>query len=244
LSSEIHQTSMENFFQTCKVIDLSHPLHPDIPRWPGDPPLEFADVATMELDGFNLRRFSMGEHTGTHLNAPAGFRAGGEGIDQYPSSSLVVPAIVLDVRERAHANPDYVLGVDVLLNWEREHGKVPAGSLALLHTGWQEKWDDPTAYLGDGGDGVLHFPGFGVQALGMLLTQRGSVGIGIDTHGVDGGRDTTFSINRKTLDRQRIVIENLRNLDQLPPLGATLVIGTLRLVGGSGSPASVLAFVP
>ena len=235
---------MKNLFQSHQVIDLSHPLHPNIPRWPGDPALEFTDVATMEVDGFYLRRISMGEHTGTHVNAPAGFRSGGEGIDEYPPSSLVAPAIVLDVRERADVNPDYVLGVDVLLDWEREHGKIPAGCLALLHTGWQEKWDDPPAYLGDGGDGVLHFPGFGVQALGMLLTQRGAVGIGIDTPGVDGGKDTAFTINRKTLDRKRIVIENLCNLDRLPPAGATLVIGTLRLVGGSGSPASVLAFVP
>jgi len=235
---------MTSFFSSHQVIDLSHPLHPNIPRWPGDPAPEFADIATVELDGFYLRRFSMGEHAGTHVNAPVGFHADGAGIDQYPPSSLVAPAIVLDVRERAAVNPDYVLGVDVLLDWEREHGKIPAGSLALLNTGWPEKWDDPPAYLGDRGDGVLHFPGFGVQALGMLLTQRGAVGIGIDTPGVDGGRDSAFSINRKTLDRQRIVIENLCNLDRLPAKGATLVIGVLRLVGGSGSPASVLAFVP
>ena len=235
---------MRNFFQSHQVIDLSHSLHPNVPRWPGDPAPEYADVATLKVDGFYLRRFSMGEHTGTHVNAPAGFHSGGASIDQYPPESLVAPAIVLDVRQRAEVNPDYLLGVDVLLDWEREHGKIPAGSLALLHTGWQEKWDDPPEYLGDGGDGALHFPGFGVQALGMLLTQRGAVGIGIDTHGVDGGKDTAFTVNRKTLDRQRIVIENLCNLDRLPPIGATLVIGILRLVGGSGSPASVLAFVP
>lgn len=227
-----------------QVIDLSHTLHPNIPQWPGDPKLEFEEVASLERDGFYLRRLSLGEHSGTHVNAPAGFHPAGAGIDQYPPSAFVAPAIVIDVQERAAANPDYRLGVNVLLEWEKEHGAVPAGSLALLNTGWDKKWYDPPAYLGEGDDGVLHFPGLGVEALGVLLTQRGAAGIGIDTHGVDGGRDTTFSINRRTLDRQRIVLENLCNLDQLPPVGATLVIGALRLQGGSGSPASVLAFVP
>ena len=235
---------MDTFLQSRQVIDLSHPLHPDIPQWPGDPTPEFEEVATLERDGFYLRRLSLGEHSGTHVNAPAGFQPGGAGIDQYPPTAFVAPAIVIDARERAGANPDYLLGVNVLLDWEKEHGLIPPGSLALLHTGWQEKWEDPQAYLGDRGDGALHFPGFGVQALGVLLTQRGAVGIGIDTHGVDGGIDTTFSVNRRVLERQRIVLENLCNLDQLPPLGATLVIGALKLRGGSGSPASVLAFIP
>lgn len=235
---------METSLQIHRVIDLSHTLHPNIPQWPGDPGLEFEEVATLERDGFYLRRFSVGEHSGTHVNAPAGFHPGGPGIEQYPPSAFVAPAIVIDARQRAAANPDYRLGVNVLLEWEQEHGIIPAGCLVLLHTGWQEKWDDPAAYLGNGGDGALHFPGFGVEALGVLLTQRGAAGIGIDTHGVDGGRDTTFSINRRVLERQRIVLENLCNLDQLPPIDATLVIGALKLQGGSGSPASVLALIP
>ena len=171
-----------------QVIDLSHTLHPNIPQWPGDPKPEFQEVASLDRDGFYLRRFSLGEHSGTHVNAPAGFHPDGVGIDQYLPSAFVAPAIVIDVRERALANPDYRLGVNVLLEWEKEHGSVPAGSLALLHTGWDEKWHDPNAYLGKGDDGVLHFPGFGVEALGVLLTQRGAAGIGIDTHGVDGGQ--------------------------------------------------------
>ena len=150
----------------------------------------------------------------------------------------------MDVRERVVANPDYVMGVNVVLEWERKYGPVPAQCLTILRTGWEDKWADPSAYLGIDAEGVPHFPGFGVEAAGVLLTQRGVAGIGIDTHGVDGGRDSTFSINRRALERPRLVLENLRNLGELPPVGATVVIGVLRLVGGSGSPVSVLAFVP
>ena len=227
-----------------RVVSLSHSLHPGIPRWPGDPPVEFQDVASIAEDGFFMRRFSLGEHGATHLNAPATFYPDGVGIDAYPAESLVASAVVIDASEEAQANPDYLLTMTRLLAWEREHGPVPAGSVVLLLTGWQDKWNNPAAYLGKDAAGKLHFPGFGVQAAGVLLTQRGVAGVGIDTHGVDGGQDEAFSINRRVLERPRLVLENLTNLEQLPPTGATLVIGALGLAGGSGSPVSALAFVP
>ena len=227
-----------------QVVNLSQPLHPNIPCWPGDPPVTLETVAWLERDGYFLRRLSIGEHSGTHLNAPAAFHAGGGGVDGYAAASLVAPAVVIDARGEARANPDYLLTMTRLLAWERQHGEAPAGSLVLLLTGWQDRWHNPAEFLGIAGDGELHFPGFGVQALGVLLTQRGVAGLGIDTHGVDGGQDTAFSVNRRVLEQPRIVLENLTNLDQLPPTGATLVIGALRLPGGSGSPAAVTALVP
>ncbi|MCY4366483.1 MAG: cyclase family protein [Chloroflexi bacterium] len=235
---------MNSDFLNRRIVDLSHPLNPSAPCWPGDPVPEFETLAHPDTDGFFLRRFSLGEHTGTHVNAPASFHPGGASIDEYPPSSFVVPAIVIDARPRALANPDYRLGVNVLLEWERDHGPIPAQCLAIFRSGWEERWTDLEAYLGLEEDGSLNFPGFSAEATGVLLTQRGVAGIGIDTHGVDGGRDTDFSINRRVLERKRLVLENLCNLDQLPPTGTMLVIGILRLEGGSGSPASVLAFVP
>ena len=226
------------------VVCLSHLIHPGIPRWPGDPPVEFETVAGLETEGFLLRRFSLGEHSGTHINAPAGFHPGGMDIAAYPAASLVAPAVVIDGREESRANPDYRLSLAHVLAWERRHGAVPAGSVALLFTGWPDQWSNPAAYLGQTGDGELHFPGFGLPAVNLLLTERGAAGVGIDTHGVDGGQDTTFAVNRRVLEQPRIVLENLANLDQLPPTGATLVIGALRLAGGSGSPVSVMAFLP
>ena len=74
--------------------------------------------------------------------------------------------------------------------------------------------------------------------------ERRIAGVGSDTHGVEPGIDETFSVNRLVLEQPRLVLENLTNLNQLPPLGATLVLGVLRLRGGSGSPVSVLAFIP
>ena len=214
-----------------RAVDLSQPLHPGIPRWPGDPPPEFLDVAQIQRDGYYLRRFSLGEHSGTHLNAPASFHPGGLSVDAYPASSLVAPAVVLDVRTAA-ANPDYALSPAHVLAWEEGHGAIPPGSLVLLYTGWQAKWDRPQEFLGLDDKGVPHFPGFSLAAARFLLAERVVAGLGIDTHGVDGGADSTFAVNRLVLEQPRLVLENLASLDQLPPTGAVLVIGRITMDAG------------
>ena len=227
-----------------RVVDLTHLIRPDMPRWPGDPPVEFQEVAQTDTHGFYLRRFTMGEHSGTHMNAPRSFDAQGAGIDGYSPCDLVVPAIVIDFRAQADTNPDIALTSEELLGWEGRHGLIPAGVIALLYTGQQHKWEDPSAYLGLDRRGGRHFPGFGRDAARLLVEDREVAGLGTDAAGVEPGQDDSFSANRLVLAKRGLILECLANLDQLPPTGATLVIGPLRLEGGSGAPASVLALVP
>ena len=226
-----------------RVVHLSHVIEPEIPQWPGDPAVEFETVAELEQDGYYLRRFSLGEHSATHMNAPNSFYPQGMSIDQYPAESLIAQAIVIDVREKTVINPNYALTLSDVLAWEQQHGQIPSGCVVLLFTGWQSKWSDQGTFFNQDASGALHFPGFGTEATEFLLTERQIAGVGIDTHGVDSGEDTTFATNRLVLEQPRIVLENLTNLDQLPPVGVTLVIGVLRLRGGSGSPAAVLALL-
>ena len=115
--------------------------------------------------------------------------------------------------------------------------------MVLLRTGWQEKWNDRKAFFNQDIRETMHFPGFGVDATELLIQKRNIAGIGIDTHGVDAGKDTSFTINRLVLEKPRIVLENLTNLEQLPPIGITVVIGVLRLRFGSGSPVGVVALI-
>ena len=226
------------------VVDLTHPIRPGIPLWPGDPPVEFEATATIPGDGYFLRRFSMGEHSGTHVSTPSAFFDQGSGPDSILSETLVAPAVVIDARDSVSRDPDYALTWSDLAEWERDHGDIPAGSITLLRTGWSQYWDKPERFINLGTDGLMHTPGFAPQAVSLLLDERGAAGIGIDTHGVDAGMDTALAASRAALGRGALVLECLNNLDQLPVTGATLVAGRLPLAGGSGSPACVLALIP
>lgn len=224
-----------------RVVDLSHTIRPGIPLWPGDPAVEFDAVAEISRHGYLLRRFSMGEHSGTHLSSPAAFYDAAAGPDELPAAGLVLPAIVFDVSDAASENPDYVLTPGDLAQWERRHGPMPPGSLSLLSTGWRRYWDDPERFINADGDGRMHTPGFGLDAARFLLEQRNAAGLGIDTHGIDAGMDAGLSVSRMALARSALVLECLNNLHHLPPAGTTAIVGRLPLAGGSGSPASVLA---
>ncbi|MBE9198651.1 MULTISPECIES: cyclase family protein [unclassified Nodularia (in: cyanobacteria)] len=234
----------QNRITYSRVIHLSHIIDIDIPQWPGDPPVEFTTVAQIPQDGYYLRRFSLGEHSATHINAPNSFHDDGVGIDQYSAESLVLPGVVIDICEAAAVNADYALTIADVLAWEKKNGEIAVGSLVLLHTGWQDKWLDKTAFFNPDASGIMHFPGFGDDATQFLLKERQVAGLGIDTHGVDPGQDNSFTINSLVLAQQRIVLENLTNLQQLPAKGTTVIIGVLRLRDGSGCPVGVLALVP
>lgn len=226
-----------------RVIHLSHVLAPAMPQWPGDPPLQLDPVATLATHGYALRRLTVGEHSGTHANAPSSFHASGVAIDAYPAEALVAPAVVIDVSAAAARDADHRLGLAELAGWEARHGRVPAGAVVLVHSGWAARWDDPRRFLNAGADGRMHFPGVSLAAAEWLVAERGVAGLGIDTHGIDGGDAEMFTVNAHVLERPRLLLENLANLDQLPATGATIVVGVLRLHAGTGSPAAVLAFL-
>jgi kynurenine formamidase/alkylation response protein AidB-like acyl-CoA dehydrogenase len=225
-----------------RVVDLSHVIDTDIPQWQGDPVVEFEVMSEVEKNGYYLRRFSMGEHSATHINAPKSFDENAVGIDQFSTDSLVVNAVVIDIIRETATNPDYVLTVADVLAWEEEHGKIPAGCVVLLNTGWHQKWSNKKEFMNEDAEGIMHFPGFAREVTQFLLQERQIAGVGIDTHGVDSGQDSTFATNCLVLEKQGIVLENLTNLGQLPATGTTLVIGALKLRGGSGSPVAVLGF--
>lgn len=227
-----------------QVVDLTQPLTLDIPIWPGDPAFEVEPWASYETDGYFINRIAIGEHSGTHWGTPNTFIEGARSAELIPVEELVAPAVVIDIRAQAAQNVDYRLTVNDVVAWEAENGEIPAGSVVILFTGWQDKWDDPAAFIGEDADGVLHWPGFGVEAAAFLIEERGAVGLGTDTHGVDPGNDEEFGASYAMYDADGMILECLAGLDQLPPVGATLVVGGWPIEGGSGSPARVFGFIP
>jgi kynurenine formamidase len=227
-----------------QVVDLTQSLKPDMPIWPGDPAFEIEAWASYDTDGYFINRISIGEHSGTHWGTPNTFIEGARSADMIPASELVAPAVVIDIRDKATQDVDYRLTVDDVKAWEAANGEIAAGSVVILFTGWQDRWNDPAAFINQDADGVLHWPGFGADAAQFLVSERHVKGLGTDTHGADPGNDEEYGASYAMYDADGMILECLGGLDKLPPVGTTLVVGGLPIQGGSGSPARVFAFLP
>jgi kynurenine formamidase len=224
-----------------RVVDLTHELHPEIPVWPGNPPFEIRNLAR-HAQGYYANAFSCAEHTGTHVDAPIHFVEGRRSMHEVPASQLVGEACVIDVRDKVARNPDYLVSARDIRDFENRYGQIPQGAFVIARTGWEERWNDPKRYVNMDEQGVMHFPGFGADAAKLLL-ERNIAGVGIDTLSIDHGPSKDFIAHKILLGANKVAIENLANLRELPPRGATIIVGALKIRDGSGAPARVLALV-
>jgi kynurenine formamidase len=236
---------------TAKVVDLSHSFGADTIYWPTSPsgfelkPLHRGP--TQRGFFYYANAFCSPEHGGTHLDAPMHFADGRWTSSDIPIERLVGPAVVLDVTEKAAANPDYTLMPDDIAAWEAARGRIPEGAIVLLRTGWSSRWPNRRAYLGDdtpGDASNLHFPSFGPEAAALLVEERHVRLIGVDTASVDHGPSKDFLVHRIVAAANVGGLENLTNLDQLPATGAWVIALPMKIAGGSGGPARIIALLP
>jgi kynurenine formamidase len=205
---------------------LGHVFDANASIFPGDPAPEITIVNTIDVDGFLLERVTTGTHTGTHLSAPGHFIAGAPTVDQLPASDFAWPAYVIDVRTRTAADPDFQLTVADVRKYERQVGKIPAGAMVILYTGFQDRWATP-GYLDTA-------PGISAAAVKFLFAQRGIKGVGSDTFGPDASSDVDFEASTEVYSNGGVTIENIANLDQLHLTGDLIIAPTTALAAGSG----------
>jgi kynurenine formamidase len=226
-----------------RLVDLSYAINDKLVSWPGDPKVFEAKVnGTVEKDGYFTRSFWMLEHYGTHLDAPAHFPPGKSTVEQIAPEKFFGPAVVLDVRAEAEKNADYQLAPSVIEAWEKRHGKIAAGSIVILRTGWATRWPDVQRYRNTDIKGQMHFPGFSVSAAKFLLERKIS-GLACDTLSIDPGNSVDFPVHHLVLGADVYQLENLRDLSTLPEAGAFLVVAPIKLEGGSGGAVRVFALI-
>lgn len=239
------------------VVDLTQPLSETTPVLVLPEP--FAN--TPHLSRRPLSRFDgagpawawdvleLGEHTGTHVDAPTHWITGrdGEDVSSIPPARLVGPAVVIDKTAQVAQDPGCLLTTGDLDAFEAEHGTIAPGSWVLLRTGWGARADDAAAFLNAGPEGPVT-PGPDVAASRWLAEHPNVVGFGVETVGIDagaaGGFDPGFPAHHFLLGNGRYGLTQLANLDALPVTGALIVVAPLKLVGGTGSPSRVIALVP
>jgi kynurenine formamidase len=225
------------------VLDLTHTLSPAFPIWPSSInfPIRITNAATVAKDGFYANKWELVEHHGTHLDAPAHFAPRGRTADRLEASSLIVPAAVIDIRERARKNADAVVTIDDLKAWEKAHGRLPKQCGVFLNAGWDAKVGDAQAFLGLDRSKTLHFPGFSKEACEWLLSEREVAGLAVDTLSLDFGASKDFAVHELWLGAGKWGLECVANLSKLPPAGATVFVGAPKVLGASGGPTRVLA---
>lgn len=226
-----------------RAVDLTHPITEDFPTFFGPPNLEIEPLFTLEANGFNMFRWLLVEHTGTHMDAPFHFSADGMSADQIPLSQLIVPLVVVDIRRKAETNPDAQVTPEDLVRWERRHGRIPKDACVAMNSGWAEKVNTPEFRNADE-SGVMHFPGFHVEAVEFLLEERQVTGIAVDTLSLDFGPSPDFATHFRWLPTNRWGLEAVANLDLVPPRGATLITAVHKVAGASGGISRLIALAP
>lgn len=236
---------------SAKIVDLSHAFDANTIYWPTSPSgFELKPLHKgMTKGGFFYfaNTFCSPEHGGTHLDAPMHFAEGRWTSSDIPPERFAGPGVVIDIANKAAANPDYVLTPADIAAWETAHGRIPDGAIVLLRTGWSSRWPDRKAYLGDdtpGDASNLHFPSYGAEAAAFLVDERHVRIVGVDTASVDHGPSRDFLVHRIIAAANVGGLENLMNLDQLPPAGSIVFALPIKIAGGSGGPARAIALVP
>ncbi len=232
-----------------RMVDLTYPFDQSTLYWPTARSFELKPTAWGEDElgrWYAAGEFCASEHGGTHLDAPLHFARGGRSTADIPLSDLVGPARVVDVRRQCDGDSDYQVTVEDITGHEAAQGRMRPGTIVLVRTGWGRFWPDPQRYLGTDAPGDtanLHFPGLSLEAARLLADRRVAL-VGIDTASLDPGPSRDFPAHRILAAAGIGGLENVAGLGQLPERGAILIALPMKIAGGTGGPARIVALLP
>ena len=246
-----------------KVVDCTATLGPNTPilRLPKDfakntPKVEIHKISEYDADGpfFAWNWMKLGEHSGTHFDAPHHWISGKDFEDGYTDTMdmqrIIAPVNVIDCSAESAKDPDFLLTPEHVKAWEAQHGEINPGEWVVMRTDWDKRSHDEELFLNDDPDPYedgSHSPGPTTECIDYLLS-KGIVGWGSQCIGTDAGMAGKFSPPypaHNYLHRDNCFgLASLANLDQLPPKGAILMAAPLKIEQGTGSPIRALALVP
>jgi isatin hydrolase len=241
-----------------EVVDCSGTLGPKTPilKLPPDfakdtPQIEIHRISEYDQNGpfWAWNWLKLGEHSGTHFDAPHHWITGKDYADGYtdtlPVQRLVAPVNVIDASAEVAKNPDYLLTADGVKAWEKQHGAINKGEWVVLRSDWDRRSHDEALFLNADATGP-HSPGPTVDCIEYLLS-KGIVGWGSQCIGTDagqaGGMNPPFPAHNLLHKANAYGLASLANLDKLPAKGAILIAAPLKIEKGTGSPIRALALV-
>ena len=211
--------------------DLTRRVETDMPTYPGDPPVSVAPHATVEADGYRVAAVECGTHAGTHVDAPSHTEPDGRTIDEFPVGTFAFDARLVDLRgrdPRAAVRPEDLPETDA--------------GMVVLRTGWAERWGEPSyfdhPYLSRAAAEHCAERGYHVATDGASVDPSPS-----GTDAATAAEPDGVPAHRALLGAERLIVENLTNLDGLPDR-FELRAYPLRIAGGDGAPARAVAVTP
>jgi len=227
------------------IVDLTHSFSSETIVWPTD---ERTFSLEKEFHGvtpkgyfYSANHYSSPEHAGTHVDAPIHFSENGKSIDQIPLDQFMGPLVVIDVTSKVVSHLDYQVVAEDFENYETAHGKIPAGAIILLLTGYGKLWPNPKKYLGteERGESALaklRFPGLHPDGATWLVNNSSIKGIGIDTASIDNGQSQLFESHQILCGNNILIFENVANIHSVPVKGGYVIALPMKIQGGTGAP--------
>ncbi|HAT8251618.1 TPA: cyclase family protein [Legionella pneumophila] len=221
-----------------KLVDLTHPLTANMPSWDNScgfnhtTLLDYADC-TSEVK-FRVQGINMPAGIGTHMDAPAHCDSQGKTIDAISLQDCLAPCVVIDISEKAHET--YLCSMQDILNFKKQYRPIHSGDFVIIHTGWSRHWLTPAQYRNN-----LQFPSVSREAA-QLLVERNIAGLGIDTLGPDTA-ESGYPVHQIILNHGKYLVENVANADLLPPIGSTILVAPLYILGGTEAPVRLIGFI-
>ncbi len=239
----------ESALKNAKYVDLTHTITPTIPVWASFAESTFAPAkAGADIEGFATKGevYSYAKHgfeateyalktdqLGTQLDPPAHWAPEYPAIDELPATYAIRPLVVISIIEQLKTNPNYALQVADIEAWEKQHGRIPEGSVVFVRSDWSKAWPDPKLAT------LKEFPGVELEALKFLHEQR---------HILFHGHEPLDTDSTPNLEGEQWLMHNgytqaegVANLDKVPEVGALVIIGYPKFGGGLGGYARYIA---
>ncbi len=183
-----------------KIVDLTHPIAPNMPVYPGTEPPRITTGCSIDEIGFLEKKITFYSHTGTHIDAPAHLIKGHKTLDMLAIEHFYGPALLLNFANFAAKS----IGVNHLKPYQ---DKIKNVDFLLLHTGWNQYWGSEKYFT--------NYPVLSLEAA-HWLSSFGLKGFGLDTISADTADSQNYLVHKALLEKNTIIIENLTNLAALP----------------------------
>ncbi|HJV64829.1 MAG TPA: cyclase family protein [Geomonas sp.] len=202
-----------------QIHDITMPLSPELPVYPGDSPVVFAPWTSIaDGDSANVSRITLCTHSGTHIDPPRHFHENGQTADQIPLDLLIGKARVVEIT-----------GAMEIGRHELERLPVRGVERLLIKTGNSALWKES--------EFTENFAALTVEGASFLI-EAGVRLVGIDyisIESVSGNGD----VHRMLLEKGVIIVEGL-NLAEVTPGEYELICLPMKVKDGDGAPARAI----